>query len=64
VAKLRAEIARGPDSMVVEGLGNECFAAVVDTLGANLGGVRLGLLEASGTAAKVRSPGERLRTTG
>jgi len=63
VIELRASIARGPDSNVVEGLGIKGFVAMIDTLGANVGGPRLGLLEASGSVTKVRFPGDRLRAT-
>ena len=61
--ELRASGARGPDSEIVEGLGFACFVPVIDTLGANLGELRLGLPEASGAMATVRFPGERLRAT-
>ena len=61
--ELRVSIARGPDNNVVEGLGIKGFVVVIDTLGANVGGPRLGLLEALGTVTKVRFPGERLRAT-
>jgi hypothetical protein len=63
VIELRASGARGPDNEAVEGLGIDCFAAVIDILGANFWGLRLGCLGASGTVAKVRFPGERLRAT-
>ena len=61
--ELRASSARGPDREVVEGLGIARFVALIETLGANLGGVRLELLVASGTVAEARFPGERLRAT-
>jgi hypothetical protein len=61
VIELRAGGGRGADSEVVERVGINCFAAVMDTLEANFGGSRSRLLEASETM--VRFPGERFRAT-
>jgi len=61
MVELRASGAQRADSEAVEGIGTECFAAVIGTLGANVKEPLFGLLWVSGAMEKVRFfPGERL----
>lgn len=55
--------ARGADNEIVEDVGIDCLAAMIDTLGANFEELGLGPLGASGAVEKMRFPGERLRAT-